>query len=103
MLMQDLFAPVDRQAEARPHQAARELTLLVGHQLGTWTVLHQLRTCESDCESYEHQCGAQKHKCGAVYLSQKRWNVDTWTKKHCWTDDDVTWKVQFTQRRANRI
>ena len=60
-------------------------------------VLHQLTRCESDCVSYEPQCGAQKHTCGAVYFRETRLNADTWTKKHCWTDDDVTWKVQLTQ------
>ena len=24
-------------------------------------------------------------------------NADTWTKRHCWTDDDVTWRAQSHQ------
>ena len=47
-----------RQAQARPHPALRQLAYLVGHRL-----IHHLTTCESDCESHEHQCGAQKHEC----------------------------------------
>ena len=87
-----------RQAQARPHQAFRRLAHLVGHQLSTWTVLHQLTTCESDRESYEQRCGAQKRKCGAVYLREKRSNADTWTKKHCWTDAPTE-----SQRTAHEI
>ena len=75
MLMQDLldqcwmgYLKNHRQAQARPHQALRQLAHFVGHQLSTWTVLHQLTTCKSDCESYEHQRGTQKHTCGAVSL-----------------------------------
>ena len=64
-----------RQAQARPHQALRQLVHLVGHQLSTWTFFHQLTTCESDFESDEH-CGAQKHKCGTVNLREKRLNAD---------------------------
>ena len=67
MLMQDLLhqwwmgCPKScRQAQAWPHQALRQLAQPVGHQMSTWTVLHQLATCESDCVTYEHQCGAQK-------------------------------------------
>ena len=41
-------------AQARPHHASRQLVHLVGPQLGTWTVLHQLRTCENGCASYEN-------------------------------------------------
>ena len=74
MLMQDLlhqwwmgYLKNYCHAQARPHQASRQLVHLVGLQLSTWTVLHQLRTCENGCVSCEHQCGAQKHKCGAVY------------------------------------
>ena len=48
----------------------------VSHQLSTWTVLHQLGTCENGCESYEHQCGVQKHKCGVVCWRDKRLSLD---------------------------
>ena len=85
-----------RKGPTRPQQASSQLARLEGHQLSTWTVLHQLRTCDSDCESDEHHCGAQKHKCGAVCLREKKLNVDTW-KRRCWTDDNVTWKVQSAQ------
>ena len=81
-----------RQAQAGSHQALRLLAHLVGHLLSTWTVLHHLTTCESDCVSYEHQCGAQKHKCGASGL-----NAAIWANEHCRTVDDMTWKVQLTQ------
>ena len=84
------------QAQARPHQASRQLTHLVGHQLNAWIVPRQLRTCENGCERYEHQCGTRKHECGAVYLREKRLNVDTWKKRHCWAHDDVTWRAQST-------
>ena len=48
MLTQDLLHQwwmgyLSRQAQARPRLALRQL---VGHQLSTWTVLHQLMICE---------------------------------------------------------
>ena len=63
------------QATARPHQALRQLAHLVGHQLSTWTVLHQLTTCESDCVSYEHQCGASTSM--APCTLEQRLNANT--------------------------
>ena len=60
MLMQDLlhqwwmgYMKDYREARVRPHQGSRQLAHLLGHQLSTWTVLHQLRTCENGCESNE--------------------------------------------------
>ena len=41
----------NRQAQARLHQVSRQLAHLVGLQLSTWTVYHELRTCENGCES----------------------------------------------------
>ena len=50
-----------RRVQARRRQVLRQLAHLVGRQPSTGTVLHQLRTCENGCESYEHQCGVQQH------------------------------------------
>ena len=86
-----------RRFQARSHQAFRLLAYVVSHQLSTWTVLHQVTTCENGCESYEHQCGEQKHKCSVDCWREKRLIVDTWRIKHCWTEDDVTWRTQLIQ------
>ena len=77
MLMQDLlhqwmgYLKNYRQAQARSHHASRHLAHLVGHQLSTWRVLHQLRTCGSGCECHQHQYGAQKDESGEVYLREE--------------------------------
>ena len=85
------------QDQARPHHAMTQLAHLVGQQLSSRTVLHQLTTCERNCVSYEHQCVAQNHECGAVYLSEAIAPPTFGRTSIAGTDDDVTSKVQFTQ------
>ena len=86
MLMQDLLRqwwmghPKNNcHAQTQPHQASRQLEHLVGPRLGTWNVLHHLRTCENGCASYEHQCGAQKAQMSRRVLEREvveRWHLE---------------------------
>ena len=85
-LMQDLlhqswmgYLKNYRQALARPHQALRQLA----HRGSSAQYLDRSSPVARVTST---SVGAQKHKCGAVYLREKRLNVDTWTKRHCWTD-----------------